>query len=57
MAISVTALASLAGVPDYRAGDGTRGTTNDRALHRVPSHGRADCRPTQSADCGTLFRA
>ena len=57
LAIPVAALAGLAGVPDHRSGDGTRSSANDRALHWVISHGRADCRPTQSTYGSTLFSA
>lgn len=57
LAIPIAALAGLAGMPDHRSGDGTCSSANDRALDWVTSHGRADRRPTQSANGSTLFSA
>ncbi|MBB6411496.1 hypothetical protein HNQ71_004184 [Mesorhizobium sangaii] len=44
MAISVAALAGFAGMPDHRACNGSSGTANDRAFHRITGYGCTNCR-------------
>jgi hypothetical protein len=57
MAISITALSSFAGVPDYRTCDRAGGTTNNSTLCRVACNSSANSGSAQTADCGALFRA
>ena len=57
MAISVATLTGFARMSNHSACNSAGGTANDSTLYGIASHGSADCRSAESANCGPLFRA